>query len=273
MTRAMSRIAKLFKRKHNDNTLSLKIDGENYTIEKITLEKWYKLQDMVIDDEMDTKVNVLAMLFDTSVSTVMKLTPTEIDAVWGIVFVKFLTWDKEAPFQNTLVFNGVSYGFVELDKISVAEFSGLEIYSKRPKMLHKMLSILYRPIKGITLKGNRKIEKFDNEKCSEREDLFLQTDIRIVFGAVNFFLNFTGQSIAHTLDSLLSMTKQQEMQKELNQLKSTLMQIYEDGMTSYTSSPEKTRLELQKLESCIIDQLSTILQELKTEVKNSDSNT
>jgi hypothetical protein len=93
---------------------------------------------------------------------------------------------SEPDFIHRFEYQGIEYGFIpNLDEISTGEFIDLDDYIKDGKQLHKIASILYRPI----VKQNGKyydIEKYDGTKNADK---LKGVDYKVAVGALVFFWN------------------------------------------------------------------------------------
>jgi len=253
-------IKRLFKRKKRDQ-IDISIDGKKYTFKGITLEKWYTMQDLYVEDSIETQVQMISLLFEAPEEEVWKITPAELQMTWSIVLLKVTEWNNAADFKENIVINGKLYKFVDLKAISIGEFAYLDILSLTPKSLHSTLSVLYRP---VNYKG--KVEKYDPNKCKAREEDFKQVDVRLVFGALNFFLRFTRESYVRTLDYLEKTAKTEKEKREIESLRSIVSHVSESGEMSSSSSQETMHLELERLRDSITQRLLDTFQSLKTEI-------
>lgn len=120
-----------------------------------------------------------------------------------------LEWVNKKPknnFYQSFEIDGIKYGFhPNLHEIKVGEWIDLENLLKTPiKNLHKLLSILYRPITKIKRGQNRyNIKDYDSVTANERSELFLyHMNMEQAFGASLFFLNFAEKLLVNITDSL-----------------------------------------------------------------------
>jgi hypothetical protein len=91
---------------------------------------------------------------------------------------------KDYEFYKTFKYKGVDYGFIpNLDEITVGEYLDIDQYQKIDGSIHKLMSILYRPIVKKIGK-DYKIEEYNGTKNS---DDFLELPVIYYFGAMVFF--------------------------------------------------------------------------------------
>ena len=128
-------------------------------------------------------------------------------------------WLNKKPDAKKLVkkveFNGVKYGLIpNLSSISLGEFVDIESNCKEShKNLHKIMSILYRPI--VKEKGTRySIENYDPDEY--KEDMFKEFPILVSISALSFFFRL-GKKLPLTLSNYL-VTEQEKKVQNLRQL-------------------------------------------------------
>ena len=104
-------------------------------------------------------------------------------------------------------YNNVEYGFIpNLSKITTGEFIDLDNYMNgSPKQLHKIASILYRP---VTNKAGKfyEIEKY--EGTEKHSNTMMNVDCKVILGAMVFFYNLSN-SLLHLTNTYI----QKELKK------------------------------------------------------------
>jgi hypothetical protein len=117
---------------------------------------------------------------------------------------------KEAPRHiRRFKMAGRSWGFIpNLDKISTAEYLDIKLYGSDPESYHKLLAILYRPVKKkISFRRQEdlySIEDYDGVKYDKE---MKEASLEVLFGALSFFF-LLSESLKHHLIS--SMTAQSQ---------------------------------------------------------------
>lgn len=126
--------------------------------------------------------------------------------------IKFL---EKKPEEKKLVkkveFKGKKYGMIpNLSSISLGEFVDIEDHCKDShKNLHKIMSILYRPI--VKEKGTRySIENYDPDEY--KEDVFKDFPILVSLSALSFFFRL-GKKLPLTLSSYLVREQEKKVQR------------------------------------------------------------
>lgn len=113
--------------------------------------------------------------------------------------------EEESKFETTFSVNGVEFGFIpNFDDIQAKEFFDLTSYNDKIEELHKLMSILYRPINVKDYLGNYTIKEYQGSK--EWAEAMKQTPLNIVNGALGFFLTLSQDCKSHTLKSMAKET-------------------------------------------------------------------
>lgn len=140
----------------------------------------------------------------------------------------------DAKFIQRFELNGVEYGFIpNLDRITAAEWIDIDNYQRDSKDIHRLLSILYRPVIkkfswfGFLNKGNYSIKPYEGTTEKLRK-----APIEVYLGAMVFFyllskkLLISSNTYTHTqMIHLLKKDKALTTQQKVNLVKSL------DGIT------------------------------------------
>ena len=107
--------------------------------------------------------------------------------------------------QKVIEYKGFKYGLIpNMSEMTTGEFIDLETWAGNDnamKNLHRIMSILYRPIVGsINVAGQYKIETY--EPTLEKENVMLGLPMDIALGCVNFFFRLGGLLIENLHNSL-----------------------------------------------------------------------
>lgn len=173
--------------------------------EDITIGEYYEVQR--IYQTRSTKevaaIETLALLCNISVRQIRKLKSADIQRV--VEEMKFLyePLDVSKPeLIRTFVYEGVEYGIIpNLSDITVGEFADIDAYSKDgfDKTLHKVMSVLYRP---ITRRAGKfyEIEDYNPKEVDLEKALKFRMDVAI--SAMVFFYALGKKLAADTHDFL-----------------------------------------------------------------------
>lgn len=118
----------------------------------------------------------------------------------------------EAEFVNRFKLGELEFGFIpNFDKITAAEWFDLTTYDVKVETLHKLMAILFRPIKRIDMLGNYKIVGYSGS--ADMAEVMKRTPMSVVNGALFFFT-----SLATELkNSILKYTAEAEAMKGAQQ--------------------------------------------------------
>jgi len=163
---------------------------------------------------LDLMVQIVSIFCDKDSSEIEKLSIQQLGDV-----ITDLEWVTAKPLKNfyqSWEYDGIKYGFIpNLSSIKVGEWIDLEQYMKAPvQNLHKLLSILYRPITKID-KGvnNYQIEDYDSNTSKERANLFYNhMPIDLGYGVALFFLSFVEELLVNIRVSSMKEMKETIME-------------------------------------------------------------
>jgi hypothetical protein len=186
--------------------IKFKIDEKEYILpEIISIEKYakiYKIKDLFSDDYFAARL--LNIMTDAPVEDLIQSDYQEVSYLANYV-MSLIPINKDIPFKDRFVLNGVNYGFFPNWKdLSFAEFVDMDtISTKKPEeildLLHILAAIMYRPITQETTEHDFKIEKYDVDKMKQRSELFKkELDVKYVISAQFFFINFVNKYLNYT---------------------------------------------------------------------------
>ncbi len=160
----------------------------------LTLNQWQQI--VAIDENADKEFyvyRILNIVYGLKGVKIEDLKSYDIDlmtdAIRGVL-------EQEAKFENRFKLGDTEYGFIpNFDNITFGELVDLDEFTEREDY-HKLMSILFRPIKKKQSGGRYKIEKYiDVGDLSEMP-------LGVALGAVGFFLTLGAQLVNDTLNSL-----------------------------------------------------------------------
>jgi len=136
--------------------------------------------------------------------------------------VNALSWSNALPeeggFKKVIEIDGVEYGLINrLSELSVGNWMDLEEYLKDfPQNIHKVLSILYRPLITALNDDFRIIEEYESISGANRAEVFYdKMSVADVHGAVLFFCLIGNLSIKNMKTYLENQIFQMNQKKEL----------------------------------------------------------
>jgi hypothetical protein len=154
-------------------------------------------------DELDLIINQMAIIRDTTIDEIEKLSPTEL-----IEFTKeygFLNKVPEMKLTKVFKKGRNRYGIIDFDKMTLAQMVDIEEYYKDglQKNLHKILSVLYLDIKWYN-PFTKKYTLCEYEADKEREDVFLDMDMEFIWENILFFYHLEKVYIKNLRDYLIT---------------------------------------------------------------------
>lgn len=172
---------------------------------QLRMNQYMELMNILKEDKSETEriIDMIYCLSDIPKEDCWNLTIPQIGQLGGIV-TEFLKTKPNNKLNHYLNIGKVKYGFhPNLSDITMGEFVDIESYIKDGvnKNLHKILSVLYRPI--IKEEGEKyQIEPYIPNK--DRAELFKDTlTVGDFNGASVFFLNLGKELLNHSANSLM----------------------------------------------------------------------
>lgn len=130
--------------------------------------------------------------------------------------------NQKAEFVDRFELNGIKYGFIpNLEDLSLGEYIDLETYLKDQKNLHKVASVMYRPI----IKEYKDLYDIENYSASlKSQNDMKQAPIGIISQGVVFFYNIVNELLRDFPHYLETQSKkvQETIQQEVSSHLSTV---------------------------------------------------
>tara|TARA_R110002020_G_scaffold209230_2_gene415193 strand:+ start:7106 stop:7732 length:627 start_codon:yes stop_codon:yes gene_type:complete len=186
--------------------------------DEISLKKYVRvmksLEDKKVKTELEKIVDIVTILSDVPEKDILRLPVKNINQL-GLHLTKFLKTLPNDELNHTLKIKGVEYGFhPKLSDISFGEWVDIDalITAGANDNLHKIMSILYRPI--IAKKGDKyQIEPY--EPCKDREQIMLDNlTVGDFYGVSVFFSDLGRELLNHTLTSSIQKLKEARKERE-----------------------------------------------------------
>jgi hypothetical protein len=232
------------------------IKDKAYKIEKVTIGDSYKVDQYLHTDDEDNKFEIISVLSGCPLHEVKSLKLKEWNYLWHSVVNMFQS--IEPDFARKITLGGIEYGMMDVSKMTIGEFSDIDVISQKQKSIHEVLAVLYRPI--VNSKNSEyEIEAYDSNACQERSIHFLDCELRFARGCTSFFLKYSQEYLKSTqvyLDKILEL----EIKKlaKYEKQKDELMLLQQDHGTTFTvSSLVKTLQSLKQSQDFLSSQPST----------------
>jgi len=105
--------------------------------------------------------------------------------------------NQTVEFKPTFFMEEVEFGFIpNLDKITAGEYRDLSLYGVDVNEMHKLMAVLFRPIKTKDLLGNYSIINYEG---TERYAMIMKyMPLSIVNGALVFFSSLANELVNYT---------------------------------------------------------------------------
>ena len=108
-----------------------------------------------------------------------------------------LALNQTVEFKPTFFIKDVEFGFIpNFDKITAGEYRDISLYGADVDKLHKLMAVLFRPIKNKDVLGNYNIINY--EGTERYSNIMLQMPLSIVNGALVFFSNLANELVDYT---------------------------------------------------------------------------
>ncbi len=159
-------------------------------IEDITLDQYQKYTVLVGREDLDEisfNKRLISIFTDLKFRDIEKVAYKDYELIVAQIT---LALTQEAEFKSTFKINGVEFGFIpNLNDISTGEYVDLSTHGTTIENMHKVMAVLFRPIKSKDFFGNYEIEPYTGTK--QYAELMKYTPLSIVNGALVFFYNLS----------------------------------------------------------------------------------
>tara|TARA_R110000803_G_scaffold97038_3_gene165181 strand:+ start:731 stop:1333 length:603 start_codon:yes stop_codon:yes gene_type:complete len=181
-------------------------------IEDITLDQYQKYTVLVGREDLDEisfNKRLISIFTDLKFRDIEKVAYKDYEFIVAQIT---LALTQEAEFKSTFKINGVEFGFIpNLNDISTGEYVDLSTHGTTIENMHKVMAVLFRPIKSKDFFGNYEIEPYTGTK--RYAELMKYTPLSIVNGALVFFYNLSKElRIATQKSTIAVQAKVNELQ-------------------------------------------------------------
>lgn len=171
------------------------------SLDEVTLkqyQKWLKIADgKEVDNFLQQKM--IEIFCNIPLKQVLQIKAIDINNICESINKLF---EQKPKFINKFNLNGKEFGFIpKLDDMSFGEYIDLDTYIADWELMHKAISVLFRPI-TLNKKEQYLIEDYES---SEKYDLQNVT-LDIVFGALVFFWNLRKELLNRMVNYLENQT-------------------------------------------------------------------
>jgi hypothetical protein len=216
--------------------LNFEIGKSKYYVRDLTIQDYYDMQLKLTLNDQQTGFEIVSTLSDCPIDELKKLKYDQWLALWYTVqetIHRTITLDDK--FSPVVEIDNQKFGMIDLDNITIGEFSDLDIIltsTNADKRMHEAIAVLYRPI--IWQSGNKyKIEEYSDEDFVDRVELFKSFPLSKARIAITFFLRSGNSSLKAMLDYLvltIGDLKTEDLPEHLKtQIKMTQTKLQEVG--------------------------------------------
>jgi hypothetical protein len=173
--------------------IQFKTGKNKWKIGVIRIKDYYAISAAMRMKHDEISFSLVSMLSGCPVEDLKSLAPTQWLEIWTeleVYIERDLTRGIEA--RTKITHDGVEYGLVNFDDMSIGEFADIDVILADPNMdgrLHEILAILYRPVISSNL-FRYKIAPYDAEGYRDRCKLFLDLPVKHAKAVMGFFLSF-----------------------------------------------------------------------------------
>jgi hypothetical protein len=239
--------------------IEFEINGLTFEMEKISIKDYYEIKTDLLLNGRDAEFEIISKLSRCPVDLLKQLSLADWEALtfhFNLMIDKNLGENPELI--NQFTHDGIEYGLIDWDKITIGEFADLDVIVTSPNAdsrLHEVLAILYRPIVKKKWKKNI-VEEYDYDGFKERSEIFLHAPLYLVKAVTGFFLTIAQTSLNLTKESLeMEAKKNPKIQKALQMLTTLL----DNGGAQSFTSPEAAHSRLTELQNLDLKKPSTLL--------------
>lgn len=179
------------------------------TWEEMDIKTYIKVMSLLQDDdeELEQMIKLVHAITGIPKKDINSLNVKQINQLKEEIDT-LINSDIDQELKHIIKIDEVEYGFhPNISEISIGEFADIEHYLKDDlnKNLHKLLSVLYRPIKN---KQGDKYSIIDYKPDKDRQELFLnRLKVGDFSGASAFFLTLGRELLINSVNSLANKKK------------------------------------------------------------------
>jgi hypothetical protein len=162
-------------------------------LSEVTLDRFQRLQEFM-EDETDEAIISQAMVSILCDMTIGEIRGLNKDDYHYITTTLVTTLNKKVKWKQRFFIGEQEYGLIpKIDDMSFGEYIDLDSFVKDKHSLHKIMSVLYRPIKAESF-NRYEIEEYDENVDHE---LMLQAPMDVVQGTLVFFYHLGNELLNH----------------------------------------------------------------------------
>ena len=173
------------------------------SLSEVTLDQYQQWLKVAEDKEMNNflQQKMIEIFCGVTLKQVMLIKAKDIESI--VVQISKLFNEKDSKFIDRFNYQEKDFGFVpELSEMTFGEYVDLDTYLADWQLMHKAMSVLYRPI-TFKKKNQYLIEDYETADKYNMKQMTLD----VVFGSMVFFWNLRNELQNHILNYLANQTE------------------------------------------------------------------
>ena len=173
------------------------------SLSEVTLDQYQQWLKVAEDKEMNNflQQKMIEIFCGVTLKQVMQIKAKDIESI--VVQISKLFNEKDSKFIDRFNYQEKDFGFVpELSEMTFGEYVDLDTYLADWQLMHKAMSVLYRPI-TFKKKNQYLIEDYETADKYNMKQMTLD----VVFGSMVFFWNLRNELQNHILNYLANQTE------------------------------------------------------------------
>lgn len=173
------------------------------SLNEVTLDQYQQWLKVAEDKELDNflQQKMIEIFCGVTLKQVMLIKAKDIESI--VVQISELFNQKENKFIDRFKYQDKDFGFIpKLDDMTFGEYVDLDTYLADWQLMHKAMSVLYRPI-TFKKKNQYLIEEYETADKYNMKQMTLD----VVFGSMVFFWNLRNELQTHILNYLVNQTE------------------------------------------------------------------
>ena len=173
------------------------------SLNEVTLDQYQQWLKVAEDKELDNflQQKMIEIFCGVTLKQVMLIKAKDIESI--VVQISKLFNQKENKFIDRFKYQDQDFGFIpKLDDMTFGEYVDLDTYLADWQLMHKAMSVLYRPI-TFKKKNQYLIEDYETADKYNMKQMTLD----VVFGSMVFFWKLRNELQTHILNYLVNQTE------------------------------------------------------------------
>ena len=202
----------------------------------LSIKQWKQFNSLEHLSPADKMIKIISILSDKEEDEIRTWTPSSLQDAYGKILDALV--DVQPSFYPIFELDGVLYGYIPMNKLTLGEYVDLEKLAKLPQEnIEEIMAILYRPITKHKFGGIKwafkntikvkmgdaenlfkyyEVEKYDSSQRFANGEKLSVLPATMALGALSFFLVLANISLLGSNLSSLPPKEQMTKMKEIN---------------------------------------------------------